>query len=635
MNRKKLAARSKPISLYQRVDTEVVASRKKCPSTDVPDIGAATLHQLRGHQAELRMLNESLLQANAALEESRQRYLDLYNFAPFGYLTLTHAGIIAEANLIAANLLDVAADQLVGQPFATFLGPDNSAAWKRFFARVALGSDHGEENTDFSLARKLADDGTEPPWVRVNCLRTRRKNPQSLIHVALTDISAMKRAEASLRESEARYHTIFNSTCNGLVLAEMGSRRLIGANTAFLAMIGCTHEQLSELDALDLFPENEMPRALESFVEAAGGRKSVVENIGVRRRDGSIFHADLNGTRLLLEGQPLVLGEFHDVSLRRWAEIALRDQEAFFRLIAENIDGFIAVLDTEGRRIYTSPSYARLLGEDPVVGADSFVNVHPDDRARVRQVFEETIASGVGQHLEYRFMQPDGGVRLMESRGGVIHGSDGRTKQVVVVSNDVTERYEADQKIHHLAFYDPLTQLPNRLTLTDRLQRAMAASKRNQRYGALMFVDLDNFKSVNDTHGHGTGDQLLVLAAERLSASVREIDTVARFGGDEFIVLLGELDVDLGASVRQAHRIAAKIKEAIAEPYVLETRADNGFALRIDYSCTASVGIALFRDYDHSEEDLLKLADRAMYRAKEEGRNAIHFYRGFKFETQF
>jgi diguanylate cyclase (GGDEF)-like protein/PAS domain S-box-containing protein len=228
-----------------------------------------------------------------------------------------------------------------------------------------------------------------------------------------------------------------------------------------------------------------------------------------------------------------VSGANRDITRRKQMEDALREQEEFFRLIAENLEGFVAVLDVEGRRVYNSPSYTRLLGERNLSGTSSFVDIHPADRERVTRAFRDAVTTGVGQHLEFRFLRADGGILFMESRSGVIRDNTGKTKCIVVVSHDVTARNEAEGRIHHLAFYDALTQLPNRLTLKDRLSQCMAASKRNGCYGALMFLDLDNFKPVNDTHGHEVGDLLLIEAADRLRKCIREIDTVARFGGDE------------------------------------------------------------------------------------------------------
>jgi len=312
---------------------------------------------------------------------------------------------------------------------------------------------------------------------------------------------------------------------------------------------------------------------------------------------------------------------------RNKVESNLIEQEEFFRLTAENVEDFIAVLDLQGRRLYNSPSYTRLFGDtEALKGTDSFAEIHPDDRGRIKQVFMETVLSGTGQRADYRFVLANGSIRHMESCGGLIKNSQGEALRVVVVSRDVTARKQADDEIHQLAFYDALTKLPNRRLLNDRLVHTMAACKRSGRYGALMFLDLDNFKPLNDQYGHGVGDLLLVEAARRMSSCVRELDTVARFGGDEFVVVLSELDVDKAESTTQAGIVAEKIRALLAEPFVLKIRPHGGAETPIEHQCTSSIGVVLFINHDASVEDVIKCADKAMYQAKEAGRNQIRFY---------
>jgi diguanylate cyclase (GGDEF)-like protein len=186
-------------------------------------------------------------------------------------------------------------------------------------------------------------------------------------------------------------------------------------------------------------------------------------------------------------------------------------------------------------------------------------------------------------------------------------------------------RDQAEQ-IQSLAFYDTLTQLPNRRMLSDRIQIAMAASQRSGRYGALMFLDLDNFKPLNDRYGHGVGDLLLVEVARRITGCIRKVDTVARFGGDEFIVMLSELDADKAESVAQAARVAEKIRAALADTYRLSVSNEKNDDVDIEHQCTSSIGVVLFLDHRQSEEKLLNLADIAMYQAKEAGRNVVRFH---------
>ena len=196
----------------------------------------------------------------------------------------------------------------------------------------------------------------------------------------------------------------------------------------------------------------------------------------------------------------------------------------------------------------------------------------------------------------------------------------------VSIFSDNTERKQSEDKIRQLAFYDTLTQLPNRRLVNDRMKQTMTASKRSGRYGALMFLDLDNFKPLNDTHGHDVGDSLLIEVARRISCCVREADTVARFGGDEFVVMLSELDKDKALSATQAGIVAEKIRVVLAEPYLLTHQQEDKQEVTIEHHCTASIGVVLFIDHDASQEDIFKQADIAMYQAKEFGRNLIQFF---------
>jgi diguanylate cyclase (GGDEF)-like protein/PAS domain S-box-containing protein len=325
------------------------------------------------------------------------------------------------------------------------------------------------------------------------------------------------------------------------------------------------------------------------------------------------------------------IGELVDAFNRLLAKLAqqkaeLRDQEEFFRLIAENIDGFAAVLDTEGRRVYASPSYARLLSQQEIPGTASFSDIHPDDRERVVSAFRQVVATGIGQQLEFSFITMHGDIRQIESRSGVIRDAAGRVTRVVVVSHDVTERKQAEEKIHYLAFHDALTKLPNRRTLYDRLRQMMAASKRSACFGALIFLDLDNFKPLNDTYGHEFGDLLLIEVAARLKSCLREMDTVARFGGDEFVVVLGDLQVSESESTAQARVVAEKIRSTLREPYLLSIPCEGKAGAGIEHRCSASIGVALFLAHQPDPDTLLKWADAAMYRAKEEGRDRICFH---------
>jgi diguanylate cyclase (GGDEF)-like protein len=189
------------------------------------------------------------------------------------------------------------------------------------------------------------------------------------------------------------------------------------------------------------------------------------------------------------------------------------------------------------------------------------------------------------------------------------------------------ELMASEAKLQALAFYDVLTNLPNRRLFSDRLIQAQNKSKRSGLYGAVLFLDLDNFKPLNDTYGHAIGDSLLVEVAHRIRTCVREIDTIARFGGDEFVVLLSELEADKQESREKAMRVGEKIRQSLSYPYFLKISSDVLEEVVVEHQCTASIGLTLFIDYEVTQDEVLIQADSAMYEAKEQGRNTIVAYR--------
>lgn len=203
--------------------------------------------------------------------------------------------------------------------------------------------------------------------------------------------------------------------------------------------------------------------------------------------------------------------------------------------------------------------------------------------------------------------------------------AEGR-KGAVIVHTNITARKQAEEQIRNLAYYDSLTRLPNRRMLNERLSLALASSKRSGLHGALMLLDLDNFKPLNDTHGHAMGDLLLIEVANRLCTGVREVDTVARLGGDEFVVVLGGLHIEATVSREQALVIAEKIRSTLAQPYRLTSVVEGELSCMIEHHCSSSIGVTLFAGRGASQHQILKQADDAMYQAKESGRNAIRFF---------
>lgn len=230
------------------------------------------------------------------------------------------------------------------------------------------------------------------------------------------------------------------------------------------------------------------------------------------------------------------------------------------------------------------------------------------------------------RNFEISRLGDDGSAHYLSLSGDPIFDAAGNFTGYRGVGTDITERMRMEEQVRQLAFYDTLTQLPNRRLLSDHLLQAMAASKRSACYGALMFLDLDNFKPLNDRHGHAVGDMLLIEAANRLKGCVREVDTVARFGGDEFVLILSEMDADKAESTSKAEIVAEKIRASLSEPYLLAIKHEGKAEITVDHRCTVSIGVTLFINQETSPDDIIMQADTAMYQAKESGRNLIRFY---------
>jgi diguanylate cyclase (GGDEF)-like protein/PAS domain S-box-containing protein len=277
--------------------------------------------------------------------------------------------------------------------------------------------------------------------------------------------------------------------------------------------------------------------------------------------------------------------------------------------------------------IDANAEYVRLTGRtdlQEILGRSVLEWTAKHEIERNSQAVAQCTRDGFIRNLEIDYADRNGRTTPIEINA-TVHG-EGESLQIISLCRDITERKQMEDRILKLAFQDPLTQLPNRRLLMDRLIQAMAANKRSGCYGAILFLDLDNFKPLNDAHGHDFGDLLLIEVADRLNTCVREMDTVARFGGDEFVVMLSELDAVRVESMAQARHVAEKIRISLAEPYRLTIRHEGMMDSIVIHRCTVSIGVALFINNEASLEEVFKCADEAMYRAKESGRNSVQFY---------
>jgi diguanylate cyclase (GGDEF)-like protein/PAS domain S-box-containing protein len=419
------------------------------------------------------------------------------------------------------------------------------------------------------------------------------------------------RVERALRGSEARYRLLVERMREGLAQVDNdGTIQFV--NDRFCEMVGYTSEELVGRNVDSLMATDGDVALLHSKSEVRQHGISDQYEVQVRRKDGSVIWVEIGGAPVTDARGRVVgsIGVHNDITARRAAAEALRESEARYRLMAENSTDLITRVALDGTILYASDASRRLLGYEPaeIVGQRARSLIHEEDRDEVLEL-SRLIHDSAPTTFSYRVRRKDGSLVWFETTSRSIRSEGGpEVDEIVSVSRDISERRRAEEQIEYQAYHDALTGLPNRWLFRDRLTVALAQARRLKRPLAVMFADLDRFKLVNDTLGHTIGDELLKTVAYRLKSALREEDSIARMGGDEFTVLITDLK---GAD--DALTIAHKLLDVVAQPMRVEGH---------DLFITTSIGIALFPDDGDSAETLLKNADQAMYRAKESGRSA-------------
>jgi len=421
--------------------------------------------------------------------------------------------------------------------------------------------------------------------------------------------------ENSLRENEEKLRGLFELSPIGIALTDIKGR-YIEFNRAFLNICGYTSEELEKLDYWALTPkkyEAEEIRQLEMLERT--GRYGPYEKEYLRK-DGSLVPLNLNGVLITnSENEQYIWSIVEDVTLRR-------QSEANQRLAATAFEAQVGIIVTDAHNVIlkVNRAFSELTGytaEEVIGKTPRILKSGRHDAVFYAEMWKTILRDGVWQG-EIWDRRKNGEIYPKWMTISAVKDENGDTTHFVSTNYDISEQKKAEDEIRHLAFYDPLTGLPNRRNLLDRLQQALANSARNQQPGALLFIDLDHFKTLNDTLGHDKGDLLLQLVAQRLATCVREGDTVARLGGDEFVVMLEDLNEKINEAATQAETVGLKIITALNQSYLLEGH---------EHHSSASAGITLF-GYQNEQvvEELLKQADLAMYQAKATGRNALRFF---------
>jgi diguanylate cyclase (GGDEF)-like protein/PAS domain S-box-containing protein len=450
-----------------------------------------------------------------------------------------------------------------------------------------------------------------------NAIRLCRQNDAQMAAVE----AQRGQLEQSLRRSELSFRSLIELSPIGVGFSRDGIT--IDGNQAFLQMFGyASLDEVRDKSLLQLIAPARHADIRDKVRRRAAGLpvESIYETEGVRK-DGSIFPFLVSAQRVELPEGAVTFTFFIDLTEQKRAEAELRATNEMLHSVVENAPLRIFWKDLGLRYLGCNTAFARDAGKQSpqeLIGEDDFA-MGWRAQAEMYRADDRRIMDSNTPRLAFEEPQttPDGQEIWLRTSKVPLHGADGKVIGILGIYDDITEQKRAEQKIRQLAFFDSLTGLPNRRLLMERMRHAMSAGMRSGRYGALMLLDLDQFKTLNDTRGHSTGDQMLIEVARRLQHCVREEDTVARLGGDEFIAVLEGLSSITDEAVMQAELVAEKIRSKLTETYALE----GG-----DFHTSPSIGITLFRGHQHALEDLFIHADTAMYQAKAAGRNAIRFY---------
>ena len=429
---------------------------------------------------------------------------------------------------------------------------------------------------------------------------------QTYLFASSRDITERKK----LQSVQLRYKQVIDAAMDGYWMVNTDGF-LEEVNEAYAKMSGYPIQELvgmhiSQLEAHENF--DEVGTHIEKLMEQRYGRFETQH----RCKDGRIVDVEVAATFLPETGKIFVFS--HNITLRKQGDQALRVAAATFEMHEA-----IVITDAQANIVRVNSAFTDITGysSEDVMGKNPRVmSSGYHDEAFFVAMWQTILETGswAGEIWDKR---KSGEIYPKWMTITAVKNQRGETTQFVAIFSDITERKRAEEEIRNLAFYDALTQVANRRLFIERFQTALATSSRYGGHGAILFIDLDRFKYLNDTLGHDCGDLMLIEVAARIKSCVREVDTVARFGGDEFVVLLENISGEKQEAAQKAAGVAEKIREALSQPYSLKGQ---------ECRSSPSIGISLYHGNDASMEDLIRQADEAMYQAKDAGRNNVRFY---------
>jgi diguanylate cyclase (GGDEF)-like protein/PAS domain S-box-containing protein len=555
-------------------------------------------------------------QAEAALRESLDSLQESQAIGGLGsYVLDIGTGVWTSSDVLDGLLgIDLEYDHTVAGWMA-LIHPDDRAGMAAYFAEEVVGKGRLFDK-EYRICRQT--DRAER-WVHgIGRLEFGGMGQPLKMRGVIKDITESKLSEMQLHDSEERYRTAFQTSQDAITISSLEDGRFVDVNLASLSMFGFEREEVIGRSTLELDiwldPEDRL-----RFLEAVR-RESVCRNIEfqLRRKDGQKLWVLVSGSLIELDGVPSLLLVVRDITAAKATAEALRASEKRYHTAFQtSIDAININRMDDGRFVDCNQAFLDMEGfeREEVIGKTSLeLNVWADFRDRqamVEMLRRESSCRG----LEVQFRKKNGEIFWGEMSGSLME-IDG-VPCILSITRDLSSAKAAESAIRSLAFFDPLTGLPNRRHLMERLRQPLDHGSGRGHSHALLLVDLDHFKTLNDTLGHQTGDLLLQEVARRIVACTHEADTVCRLGGDEFVVVLEELSKVAEEAAAQAKAVSEKILAAIDRPCLLD-----------DHEClsTASIGIAVFGTRQGNTDEILQQAEIALYQAKAAGRNTLRFF---------